>query len=370
MARKLIVAVVTTAMMTMIAWDILPTATAGTTAVSPAHITPTAVAGAGDDLWLFGTYPCSIGTCPAMMRSTDGGKTFVRITYPSGLPPGWTVGGKPFWFANADDGYLYVLSSSTFGLYWTRNGGKSWRLIQPGGSWAWRDSPVSGPLASPVVTTEGWAYVLVLKGCSTDGCKSVALASSPVTSDSWTARPVPVNEATSSASLAAFGSKVWLIVTLDGGSAAHVLVSENGGKRFSNLASTGMLGLPCGATATSLTTLWGFCITGNAGYAVRSSDGGRVFKYLPGTTSPNASSILPISNDEAVFTNETSTHLRLTRDGGASFSPVLSNVYGGCAVAFASKTTWLVLGQFGRSHPMWRTANGGSTWQPVKAPSV
>jgi len=191
-----------------------------------------------------------------------------------------------------------------------------------------------------------------------------------VTSDTWTTKAVPVNEATSSAGLAAFGSKVWLIVTLDGGSPAHVLVSGNDGQSFSNLASKGMLGSGCHATATSDMTLWGFCITGMAGYAVRSTDGGRVFKYLPGTTSPNASNILPVSDDEAIFQDETSTHLRLTRDGGAHFSSVLSNVYGGCAVAFASKPTWLVLGLFGQNHPMWRTTNAGSSWQPVKVPSV
>jgi photosystem II stability/assembly factor-like uncharacterized protein len=302
-----------------------------------------------------------------MMRSTDGGKTFVRVTYPSAFGPGWTVGGKSFWFANADDGYLYVSSSSTFGLYWTWNGGKTWRLIQPGGSRAWRDSPVSGPLASPIVTTEGRAYVLVLEGCSTYRCKSVALASSPVGRDSWTTRPIPLDEATSSAGLAAFGSTVWLIETLDGGSMAHVFVSDNGGKGFSNLPTKGMLGGSCTATATSITTLWGYCIGGNTGSAVRSTDGGRVCKGLPGTGSPNASSILPISDDEAVFLDETSTHLWLTRDGGTHFTSVLSNVPGGGYVAFASKTTWLVLGSGSR---LWRTTNGGNTWQPVKAPRV
>jgi photosystem II stability/assembly factor-like uncharacterized protein len=338
------------------------------TALLQVRITPTAVAGGAGDLWLLGTYPCATGTCSAMMRSTDGGNTFVRVSYPSTSPP-FEATGQSFWFGNAEDGYLYVSSSSTHGLYWTRNGGKSWRNIQPGGSRAWRDAPVSGPLASPIVTTDGRAYVLVLEGCSTDSCKSVVLASSPVTSDTWTTKPVPVNEATSSAGLAAFGSKVWLIVTLDGGSPAHVLVSENDGQSFSTLPSKGMLGL-CSAIATSPTTLWGFCITGNAGYAVRSTYGGRIFKYLPGTTSPNASNILPVSDDEVIFQDETSTHLRLTRDGGASFSSVLSNVYGGCAVAFASKTTWLVLGLFGQNHPMWRTTNGGRTWQPVKVPRV
>lgn len=327
------------------------------TAGTQARITPTAVAGAAGYLWMLGTYPCATGSCPVLMRSSDGGKSWVQVGTPP--PPVDTLA-----FANREDGYAYFPgdTTETSVLYWTKDAGKSWRLAPT-------DFQQSQDLS--IIATRGLAYALGYQDCLPDrGCKSLDLSSSAVTSNVWTTRRVPVDTAKYTVGLAAFGSKVWLIVTLAGGSKAELFVSHDGGKSFASLPSTGMAGLGCHATATSGATLWGFCPTGMAGYAVRSTDGGRVFKYLPGTTSPNASNILPVSDDEAIFEDETSTHLRLTRDGGASFTSVLSGVYGGCAVAFASKTTWLVLGQFGQNHPMWRTTNGGRSWRPVKVPSV
>src|SRR5208283_3478603 len=98
------------------------------------------VAGSSGSLWLLGDYRCATGSCFTIMRSTNGGATFVRVAYPAASQPlsqPQDVGDEPFWFANAEDGYLYV-SSATFGLYWTEDGGKMWRLVQPGGPLAWR----------------------------------------------------------------------------------------------------------------------------------------------------------------------------------------------------------------------------------------
>jgi hypothetical protein len=83
-----------------------------TAAISP-HITPTAVAGADGYLWMLETYPCATATCPVLMRSSDGGRFFLRV----GTPPASMYGIE---FANRQD-----LSR----LYWTDDGGKSWRLV-------------------------------------------------------------------------------------------------------------------------------------------------------------------------------------------------------------------------------------------------
>ena len=110
------------------------------------------------------------------------------------------------------------------------------------------------------------------ENCLANGeCRSQTLASSAVTSDVWTTRPLrlPVDEAIQPVGLAAFGSKVWLIAT------GVLSVSFDGGRSFASLPSTGMFGLACYATATSTMTLWGFCATGSLGYAVRSTNGGR-----------------------------------------------------------------------------------------------
>ena len=360
MARKLMVAVVTTAMMPMIAWGSVPKATAGTIAVEPPHITPTAVAGAAGYLWMSGTYPCLTGTCLALMRSSDGGNSWLRV----GSPP---AAADSLEFANREDGYAYGGSHS---LYWTGDGGETWNL-------ALADYSQVHPL--PVVISRGRAYALVPKDCSADGeCKALELASSVVTSDVWTTRQLhlPVGEASQPVGLAAFGSKVWLLALGPGGKAV-VLVSDHGGKSFASLPSTGMGGLACYATATSLTTVWGFCATGSLGYAARSVDGGRSFALMSGWNrgykgnAANSGVILPLSNKEAVYSPSPS-YLYVTRDGGMHFSylmgkpaaPVLQ-------VAFASLTTWVVLG-FPESgtNLMWRTINGGHSWESVEAPRV
>ena len=104
-------------------WALSRPATTPTLTEAHPKVTPTAVTGAAGYLWMLGTYPCATGTCRVLMRSTDGGKTFVRV----GTPPVGTYGIE---FANRQDGYTYIadLQDDQSSLYWTDDGGKSWRL--------------------------------------------------------------------------------------------------------------------------------------------------------------------------------------------------------------------------------------------------
>jgi len=337
-----------------------------TPTVTSARVTPIEVTGAGGYLWMLGTYPCSTGTCSVVMRSSDGGKSFVRV----GTLP---AADYRIEFANREDGYAFGSGGpdDESRLYWTGDGGKTWRFALA----RFRYSP-----PQVAVITDGHAYVLVSTNCSGKGpCKSVQLASSPVTNDRWTTRPVPltVGEAENQFSWAVFGSNVWLLLTSV--SNAHLLVSHDGGRTFSKLTPGGYLGARgCNLTATSPTTLWGFCATGNGGYAIRSTDGGRSFVNVrtPGGMS-NYILIYPVSHSEAIF-YQLAGDLWLTRDGGKRFSSLLriphSSEYS-CEVALASAATWLVFGFLALSGPntsylMWRSTNGGHSWQSVKAPTV
>ena len=324
------------------------------------HITPTAVTGADGYLWLAGTYPCATGTCPVLMRSADGGSTWARV----GSPPQSI---DVIHFANRTDGYAYFPGGDIRAhiLYWTGDGGKNWRraLTQ------FPNSP--GPL---VVTANGRAYALVSKDCSASGCKSLDLASSAVTGDLWTTRRLSLtpHEVNSDVELAAFGSKVWVIVAAAGENAA-ILVSNNGGRTFANLPSRGMLGgLDCRATATSATTLWGFCATGSLGYPVRSTNGGRDFKTLSGWRgeAANAGVIIPLTNTDAIFLPG-GPDMWLTRDGGRHFTSLLQfpNPSASSEIAIAGTATWLDYTP-GEPHSLLRTTNGGRSWQPVQAPNV
>lgn len=349
------------------------TFTACTSSISPstqtgAHVTPTAVTGTAGYFWLLGEYRCPTGTCPVVMRSTNSGKSFVRV----GSPPASV---DTLQFANHEDGYANSQESydKPASIYWTGNGGRTWQLV-----------PLRFPESrSPsIVIASGRAYLLIPDDCLADGgCESQELASSTVTSDTWlTTRPqLPVDEAVLPVGLAAFGSKVWLI---GAGENADLLVSDNAGRSFASLPSTGMGGLACDATATSATTLWGFCATGMMGYALRSIDGGRDFILLPGWNrgfkggAANSGQILPLSDTKAIF-RPGGSGMWLTRDGGAHFSPVRfsslwQNPNYGFSIAFASATTWLVLGaqEPGENNLMWRTTDGGRSWQRVKTPRL
>ena len=331
------------------------------------RVTPTAVTGAAGYLWMLGTYPCSTGTCSVVMRSSDGGKSFVKV----GTLP---AANYQIEFANREDGYAFGAGGGPLDesrLYWTGDGGKTWRFALA----RFRYSP-----PQVVVITDGRAYVLVVpENCSAKGpCKSVQLASSPVTSHTWTARPLPltVSEAENQFGWAALGSNVWLILTSV--SNARLLVSHDAGRTFSKLTPGGYLGaLGCSLTATSPTTLWGFCATGNGGYAIRSTDGGRSFVSLrtPGGMSNNIL-IYPVSDSEAMF-YPLAGDMWLTQDGGRHFTSLLRIPYSSeytCEVALASARTWLVLASsgYGRntSYLMWRTTNAGRSWQTEHAPRV
>ena len=242
-------------------------------AQTDSRVTPTAVTGAAGYLWMLGTYPCSTGTCSVrVMRSSDGGKSFVRV----GTLP---AANYQIEFANREDGYAFGAGGGRLDqsrLYWTGDGGKTWRFALA----RFRYSP-----PQVVVITDGRAYVLVVpENCSAKGpCKSVQLASSPVTSDTWTERrlPLTVSEAENQFGWTAFGSNVWLLLTW-GVSSTRLLVSHDGGRTFSKLTPGGYLG-GFGVRFdrhVAHVTLWGFCVTGNGGYAIRSTDGGREFVTL------------------------------------------------------------------------------------------
>jgi photosystem II stability/assembly factor-like uncharacterized protein len=128
-----------------------------------------------------------------------------------------------------------------------------------------------------------------------------------------------------------------------------------------------MEGLGCTADAVSATTLWGFCLTGLLGYAMRSPDGGRHFANVKRST--DAGSIIPLSADEAMLACQCFPNGLLTRDGGAHFLPLISlKDLGGAFIldmACANMTTWLMLA----GNSIWRTANGGRSWRTVKLPS-
>ena len=337
------------------------------------HVNWETVTSSSGSLWLLGSYPCPAGTCIAITRSDNDGATFVRVpTPPVSRPP--ANGEMGLQFANREDGYFYTLTPKAR-LYWTGDGGKVWRPIQPPTSATWRNTSAGeGDGASSIVTTKGRAYALVAANCSNGACRSLDLASSEVTSRIWTTTPLPVGR-DGQVSMTAYGSKVWLTVVRNGGGNARLFVSTDSGRNFSSLPTNGIGGLFCGVTATSAQTLWGTCDTGNGSGKVRSTDGGRSFEGFSTPGDTNSDGVFAFSDNAAIFQSPSSPNdVWLTRDGGQHFTSVSrrgQNLHF-FDIAFASISTGLALegSPSGKSSLIWRTTNGGRSWQKVKPPRL
>jgi len=335
------------------------------------------VTGAEGRFWLLGDYPCSTGTCLAIFRSDNGGTSFVRVGAPPvqqevGITPsGLSIGS--LLFVNKEDGYSYSRGGPTgeSGLYRTDDGGMTWQHVH-----------LAGALASSIVVTGERAYAVIYR-CRSVSCTSYSLVTSPVARNSWTTRAkIPSAETNGeNVSLAAFGSKVWVVLTSQGGdNSDRLLVSRDGGATFSESFRSDFLGaISCFLAATSTETLWGTCYSIHSSYNVRSTDGGKRFIQIAGANIDFGSTTLfPLSNRVGVllFYNpevpvKVLWELEVTSDAGRSFQPRLGHRLV-LAIGFASRTTWLALSGpvKGQSGVAWRTANGGRSWQTVKLPSL
>jgi photosystem II stability/assembly factor-like uncharacterized protein len=153
-----------------------------------------------------------------------------------------------------------------------------------------------------------------------------------------------------------------------------LLVSRDYGRVWSALPPDQIGGaFSCSITATSVQTLWGTCYGLHSSATVRSTDGGRLFFGIKGSSPLPDVSLFPLSDQEAVLLDSFtgSWNLEVTTDGGRNFRSVLANreLF---AVGFATGTTWVVLGgpNNGEANALYRTTNGGRSWQSVKAPTV
>jgi photosystem II stability/assembly factor-like uncharacterized protein len=252
--------------------------------------------------WVLGERPCSPKACLAIVRTTDGGRSFVSISAP---PVHYASAGCPYApvsqlrFADQRDGFAYGCA-----LYVTHDGGGHWRKLDLGGD------------VSQLATAGGEAYAIV---SDTHGPGTSKLMRSPVGKDAWTVLPAPSRPGQPPVGngLAARGSDVYV---LSFGSSI-LWISHNRGASFSR-SSLGS-GLPCTIQPATARVVWAFCSGGTNGAVLRSTDGGQTFRGADG--GPNAQG----EYHGAVFAASGPANavvgfgqLLATSDAGRSYSPI------------------------------------------------
>ncbi|MGA3216733.1 MAG: hypothetical protein ABSD97_13730 [Acidimicrobiales bacterium] len=309
-----------------------------------------------EEWWLLGFARClaGAGTCGEIVRTTDGGSSFVGIP----APPVSASEVTQLSFANALDGYAFDPE-----LWETTSGGTSWVKLA-----------TAGPVAQLEVA-DGEAYAL---GCTAADCSSSELLRSPVGSLNWQRVPTPVPLEDDS-SLTVSGTDIYVLGGETGSQRMRIFLlrSEDKGASFAERVDpcTPGLGGRLTAAANGHQSLWAVCPTGTEAKTWLSNDGGRSWIGLKGGF-PNSVQLVAASSSVALVSpalesnGNTPDALVRTTDGGRSFAVVLSGS--------ATRVLWLGFTNPSRAYGLFESSNsavvttqlyesndGGATWHRV-----
>jgi uncharacterized protein DUF4232 len=245
----------------------------------------------------YGRRMCGLRPCVAIVRTTDGGRSFVSIQAPrvdyQPEPAGHTPGVAEIHFANPRDGYVYFNS-----LFVTHDGGATW------------DQP-----RLPVVrvwdvrSAAGEAYMLAQR---TDG--SFMVLRSPVGGDRWVAVP----GTRSVTGISAHGRNLY--ATAVQGSRFYILASHDAGATVIRHYIAPWGDIRCGIQAVSDADLWALCAGGMASSLFWSGNGGRTLRSIGTHLSLTNGAVLAARSPHSLVVGF--QKLYRTDDGGDTFTPI------------------------------------------------
>ena len=301
----------------------------------PPGFGPESFTSIGSDMWwLLGDAPCSSPPCTSIVRTDDGGHSFV------GTPAPRTTQASQLRFANAADGFAFG------GQLWvTHDAGAFWHQVRLGGA------------VTELATAHGFAYALVRYGHKGAG----RLERAPLGSDTWTTL---TGAGSAYAGLWAHGPDV--LVGASGGGALEI--SHNAGVSFTQAPSPSK-GLPCEFEEPASGVVWAHCATGTESATWRSTDSGTRFEPVHGPAQPNSARFAAASSTTAVLGAGT---LFRTTDGGAHYTRVTSvgSVTAWQYLGFTDATHGVAVGYVGSAptpsdERLYYTSDGGATYHLV-----
>ena len=283
--------------------------------------------------WLLGSAPCSSPPCTSVLRTDNGGHSFV------GTPAPLTSQVSHLRFANSADGFAFDPQ-----LWITHDGGATWHQVRLGGA------------VTELATANGFAYAIVRYGHKGRG----RLERSALGSDTWTTLP---GAGSASAGLWAHGQDV--LVGSRGDAALEA--SHNAGVSFTAEPSPSK-GLPCEFEEPGTAVVWAHCATGTESATWRSTDSGAHFSTTSRVSLPNSALFAAASPTTAVLGANT---LYRTTDGGGHYVPVsgVGPVAAWQYLGFTDPAHGVAIGYVGSPTPanerLYYTSDGGATYQLV-----
>lgn len=279
--------------------------------------------------WLLGTAPCGSHSCTTIVRTTDGGPQFTRIS----APPTAAVGEVRF--ADTSDGYAYGNQ-----LWSTHNGGRTWTQQH------------LGTAVTDLAIADGYVYAIAYSGGQSH------LLRSAVGGDDWaTLDNVGIG----------YLSGLWVqgptVIVQDG---SHLLVSTDQGLQFMrrrgvrHAGNCGYDGGPGG--------LWALCMTGMApDDIVLSRDLGNHFATAAQVPDGPIDAFAAASGTTAVASGQ--GPLYRTTNSGASWVKVRAPRGNWTYLGFTDPTHGVAIGEFGngrqQEYRLYYTIDAGASYHFV-----
>jgi photosystem II stability/assembly factor-like uncharacterized protein len=293
--------------------------------------------------WLLGSAPCASPPCTSIVRTDDGGSTFV------GTPAPRTTRVSELRFADAVDGYAFNPD-----LWVTRDGGAGWHRVSLGGT------------VVDLEAASGYVYAIVR-----DRAGVGRLLRAPVGSDSWTTLSAAGDAFTG---LWVYGRDVLLESTNSSASRQELSISYDRGASFAHhpappSVALGFQGIP--------PVVWAEGATGMMSGVWRSLDAGADFRFV-GAEGGAQTNGLPSQPNSAAFAAASPTTavygyraLYRTADGGSSWHRALgpSGITWWQYLGFTDATHGVAIGYVGSASPanerLYYTTDGGQSYHRV-----
>lgn len=314
----------------------------------------------GGVTYLLGDAPCRTAPCTSVVRSTDGGRTWVGLPAPRAPLPRWQDGRltsgssvRDLRFASPRDGWAYGGA-----LFATHDGSRTWRPVDIGGSVL-------------DLATDGTTTYAVVATCDAQGfsCSNARLRSTPVTSDRW--HDVPGVDGANYGQLSVSGDQGVALMVRSSGDARLFVRSGSQWRPVTPPCGTRLSGATASASSPRL---FAFCGAGAAGslYLLTyiSDEAGGNWRRRPGSP-------LQLANGTLLVTAAATSNLVLAASLGPDFpNPLARSGDGGRSWADAGapylQGGWRYVGASSASSlvglpgkpdgSVWTSRDGGLRW--------